>query len=313
MTSAPLSVVIPVHNSRAFVGQALASVASQRLPPERVIVVDDGSVDDTGEIVRQWAAVLPIELIALPENRGAGNARRVGVSAATTPLVALLDSDDVWLPDHLAVLVDLHAQRGGVVTANALRWVPGEALATVGTAQRRPVPTHRQLEALLVMNFVFVGSLFAVEDYVRVGGFRSMEPTEDWDLWVRMAAAGSQISSATVPTVLYRVRADGVTGDDNLLEGEIRVLESFLQGERDAERRRAAQHALKQRLARRALKSSYQAGRAERSWRARRLAFGALPGPVGVKLRALGMIAAPVQTVRRRDAAQSDPHHLTRR
>ena len=88
-----ISVIIPAYNREAYVGEAIRSVLAQTLPPEEVIVVDDGSTDRTGEIARSFGK--PVRCIS-QENQGVGGARNTGLGEATGNFIALLDSDDLW-------------------------------------------------------------------------------------------------------------------------------------------------------------------------------------------------------------------------
>ena len=93
-----ISVVIPTYNRAELVLRALRSVLAQTRPAEQVIVVDDGSTDDTGPLVRiQFGSV---DYLA-QENRGVSAARNRGIEVATGEWIALLDSDDEWLPEKL--------------------------------------------------------------------------------------------------------------------------------------------------------------------------------------------------------------------
>jgi glycosyltransferase involved in cell wall biosynthesis len=97
-----VSVVIPAYNARPFLGQALDSVLAQTRPPEQIIVVDDGSTDGTAEVALAWRAERRVSITVLQQrNRGISAARNAGIRVAQTDLVALLDTDDLFLPDHL--------------------------------------------------------------------------------------------------------------------------------------------------------------------------------------------------------------------
>lgn len=93
-------VVIPSHNRAHVIADALDSVLAQSAPPERVILVDDGSTDGGAEAVHQLAALdRRVTAMALPRNSGASAARNVGTAAASAEWIAFLDSDDLWVPD----------------------------------------------------------------------------------------------------------------------------------------------------------------------------------------------------------------------
>lgn len=92
------TVVIPAYNAAAFVGECLSSVLAQSIPPDRIIVVDDGSSDDTAGAVRAIAG--PIDYVR-QDNSGPGGATTRGFAMVTTPWIATNDADDVWLPNKI--------------------------------------------------------------------------------------------------------------------------------------------------------------------------------------------------------------------
>jgi len=97
-----ISVVIPVFNRAERIGPCLDSVLAQKLAPGEIIVVDDASSDATAEALASFGD--RIALVRLPENRGVSAARNAGIARAKGRFVALLDSDDLWKPNHLAKL-----------------------------------------------------------------------------------------------------------------------------------------------------------------------------------------------------------------
>jgi len=97
-TDATVSVVIPTFNRASVITRALESILLQTRPPDEILVVDDGSTDDTAERVR---AEFPGVRLIEQENRGVGAARNAGIRAATGTWIALLDSDDEWLVEKL--------------------------------------------------------------------------------------------------------------------------------------------------------------------------------------------------------------------
>ena len=92
------SVVMPAFNTEAYITEAILSTRAQTVPPREIVVVDDGSTDRTAAVVKSLGA--DIRLIQ-QENRGSGRATTVAIQAATTALIAGLDSDDVWLPHKM--------------------------------------------------------------------------------------------------------------------------------------------------------------------------------------------------------------------
>jgi GT2 family glycosyltransferase len=316
-----ISVIIPAFEAEGLIDAALASVAAQTRAPDEVVVVDDGSTDATARRARTWSDRLPLNVIRLEENvgarLGAGGPRAIAIDASAGGLLALLDVDDVWLPDHLAVLEAAHrVDPGGLVTANHVRWVPSGGIGRRTAAALVPVPApERQRLAILAENFGFIGSLFSRDLYDRAGGFRPV-PCEDWDLWIRMIHAGAHVTMPETVTVLYRQSAHSVSADDRLVPGEITLLEELARS-RNGDELAAIERSLRTRRARIAyLEGLGHASRADfvaarRSWlRALRTSpslrrgSSRLGGPVA--LRAAACLVAPRRMTALRERRMRD-------
>jgi len=298
-----IGVVIPAHNAEEWIGEALASVAAQTRLPEAVVVVDDESSDATTTVARSWCERLPLVVLDGRTNTGPGGARRDGIAALATDLVALLDADDVWLPDHLSVMERTYRASGGLVSASALRWAGGGATARRGMPAPSSAPaTERQLLALLERDFLFSGTLFARSLYDEVGGFRDFRGTEDWDLWLRMVNAGAVVSVGPKPTVLHRVHGSSLSASAALIREEIRVVETFVYEHPDnAAARAVARRTLRRLRANTWLQQSYVAARSGNHRRARADAARALAGTGPTRIYAAAMMTAPALAVARRD------------
>jgi glycosyltransferase involved in cell wall biosynthesis len=113
-----ISVIIPCHNHASFVGAAIASVLGQSRAPDEVIVVDDGSTDDSVTQIRRFSGQV---LLISQANRGAAAARNTGVAASTGTLLAFLDADDVWPTDSLAVRIAAMERSGADLAFGRVR------------------------------------------------------------------------------------------------------------------------------------------------------------------------------------------------
>lgn len=103
-----VSVVVPVYNGARYLNETLQSILVQTTVPREVILVDDGSTDDSAALIQRLAASAPIPLrYALQANQGTAAARNRGIELAANPLIAFLDQDDLWLPEKLAHQCDL--------------------------------------------------------------------------------------------------------------------------------------------------------------------------------------------------------------
>jgi glycosyltransferase involved in cell wall biosynthesis len=99
-----ISVVLPVHNRADVLGRAIQSVLDQRLKDFELVIVDDGSSDDSVSVAKSFKDER-IKVVELGENRGGNVARNAGIRAASAPLIAFLDSDDTYLPEKLERVV----------------------------------------------------------------------------------------------------------------------------------------------------------------------------------------------------------------
>ncbi len=286
-----IAVIIPAFNSGAHLGQALASVAGQTLPPTSVVVVDDCSVDDTTDRARQWQARLPLEIVRLERNRGPGIARDCAIGRTSAPLLAMLDADDLFLPDHLDTMISAHAASPGLISAQELSWYPGTDLSLPTRRQRVPRKTGN-LRTLLRHNFVNFG-FFGRDLYELAGGFADQYYCEDWDLWIRMVRAGATLTMASHPTAVHRVHSKSLTADTaRTAQHGVALLTDALRAARspaEAAAARAGLDALKGKV------SFYRATQLAAQGnvrRARQVAVGGLPG--GGPRAAAGLLALAV-------------------
>jgi glycosyltransferase involved in cell wall biosynthesis len=191
MQAAPVavSVVMPAYNVAWCVRRAIDSVLAQTLRERELIVVNDGSTDETAAVLRSYGSA--IRVLEQP-NRGMSAARNAGIRAAVGRYVAFLDADDWWLPEKVARQVALLESRPEVgFCSTAARVVDGDGklLALWGC----PGTSGDVLETLFAQHAAVAGGCSAVvvrrEPLERTGGFdESLRGFEDPDLWIRLAA-----------------------------------------------------------------------------------------------------------------------------
>lgn len=188
-----ICVVIPAYNSETTIGRALDSVAAQTLRPDRILVVDDASADDTADIAQDYTGA-NIEVVRLEKNLGAAGARNVGVAKAGTDLVAFLDADDEWLPEKLEKQVKLIRSEPNCVFVSCgsnLISPTGKDLGDIYRGQRVTAGAGAW-KALLEDNYVTTPSVLVWRrDLEELGGFnQSLKIAEDQDMWIRLAERG---------------------------------------------------------------------------------------------------------------------------
>lgn len=188
MHSAKVSVVMPTYNRAHLIGAAIQSALDQTFQDFELIVVDDGSTDATEAVVKGLDD--PRIRYLYQENRGIGGARNNGIRQAEGQYIAFLDSDDVWLPEFLALGVEvLEANPGvGLVYAKAQAIDDnGNLMAQIrGALQKYQDDT---LKSVLYGDFIcIIACLVRRRCFDRVGLFdESLKAREDWDMWARMA------------------------------------------------------------------------------------------------------------------------------
>ena len=205
---ARVSVIVPVFNAELYIAETIQSALAQTHADLEVIVVDDGSTDGTIERLRAFEG--PRRLHRQP-NRGVAAARNRGASVASGEWLAFLDADDVWLPTK--VERQLACARGPMVYTD--RYNIG-ARGELPEIQSVVTPMHDGdlfLPLLLEGNFITASSVLLRRDvFAELGGFfEELRGTEDWDLWVRIAAAGHTINIVREPLLRYRFHSEGIS------------------------------------------------------------------------------------------------------
>lgn len=216
---APLvSVVIPAYNSSRFIVAAVESVLAQTYSAFEIIVVNDGS-PDTLELEAALRPYSPHLRYLKQENRGPSAARNLGVREATGRYVAFLDSDDVWLPHHLADQMRyLEAGELGLVYSNNSQ-IDDEGYAQ-NAFDRVPQDGPVTLESLLAERCTINTSSVVVlrQALLNAGLFdEAMRRCEDFDLWLRLAANGVRMAYDPGIQIQHRL-ANGLSSDQELMK-----------------------------------------------------------------------------------------------
>lgn len=231
-----IATVIPAWNRADTIGRAIASAIAQTLPPEEIIVVDDGSDDETRDVVSHIAETeRRVRLITLESRGGACKARNAGVAASKADWIAFLDSDDIWLPSKLETQVRaMHGKESVACFTGMYRGTPPKSFLP---------PAHVTLESLRFSNVLGSTStaLVSREAFESAGGFdESLPSCQDWDLWLRLAATGP-LSVCRVPLVTYDTASSNRISSNRqtVLSGHAVVFGRVLSGVTDpGERRR---------------------------------------------------------------------------
>jgi len=200
-----VSVIIPCFGQAQFLPAAVVSVSLQTFTDWELIIVNDGSPDDTSAVAAALAGRLPGRRIRLLEqaNAGLANARNAGMGAARGRYLLPLDADDLLHPDFLARTVAVLDAQAGVAIVHTDVAIFGARAGQWSTA--RPF----DLAHLMQENGLAYASLFRRAVWAASGGYRANMSAgyEDWDFWLRAAAAGWRAYHLAAPLFLYREKA----------------------------------------------------------------------------------------------------------
>lgn len=228
--SAPIvSVVMPAWNAEHFISEAIASVYLQTFREWELIVVDDGSTDNTPHIVRKWAKIDPRILhVRLQRNSGVSTALNTGCAIASGKYIAFLGSDDIWFPRKLEESLSYLEQTKKTYCEH----IVGVFHRFVVIEEQERMSNGYRIKGLDPQPFIS-GTLVRFED-IAYRNLRSAAPTaffatasaiksigdvfnpklsygEDWEMLLRLTAGGAQLALLDKPLAIYRVHSSSLS------------------------------------------------------------------------------------------------------
>lgn len=224
---AKVSVIVPAYNGDRYIGQALDSILAQSYRDYEIIVVDDGSEDNTSQIIQKYPNQI---YYVYQQNQGVAASRNQGLEVATGEYIAFLDQDDIFLPDKLAQQVPLLDRQPSLGLVNS-GWqivnATGKLVAAVQPWQKLP-----QLNSadLIIWKPVFLGAMLFRKSWLdRSGGFDpNLEQTPDVDLILRLAMMNCPAAWVKQATVKYRQHESNASKNVLLQAQELeQILERF--------------------------------------------------------------------------------------
>jgi glycosyltransferase involved in cell wall biosynthesis len=208
LASPPLvSVIMPVFNGAKYISEALSSIRDQHYLPLEILVIDDGSTDDTASCIKEFSR--DIRYVYQP-NKGPAAARNKGLSLARGELFAFLDADDLWPPDKLHRQVSFLLDNPTIQVVMGriqCQWLPGGKPFDTGSTDGTMIGTYLGSGVFRSLAFDAVGPFDA-----------SLRFSEDRDWFFRAAEQNASIRVLPELTLLYRLHANNMTRDKDLTD-----------------------------------------------------------------------------------------------
>jgi len=239
-----VSVVVPNKNYGQLLQRALQSVVQQTFTDWQLIIVDDGSTDNSREIITQFVSDHDECDITVLWSKAGGlsRARNRGLAVSRSPYALCLDSDDALEPDALTHLINaLETDPSAAVARYLVTFEQPDGrteISETGYYEILTLPAEMKpfsLDALKTLNIVPYCAMFRREWWEQVRGFdESMPGYEDWDFWLRIAKLGGRFISVPEPLVRYRVSDSGLYAEslniDKMLRARITLNHPELYG-----------------------------------------------------------------------------------
>ena len=221
------SVTIPAYNAQATLVQTVESVRAQTLTDWELVIVDDGSTDDTCAVAERFAALDARVRVVSQENRGSGGAYNTAVRCARAELLVMLSADDLLLPDHLATFDACIRTNpdAGVFTSGGWYEYDDGRVEAARPQMRWSDPAECTLEDLLGACFYGVGAVYRRSVFETVGGFREDLYAEDYLFWLLALAHGFRHRHIDLPLSVHRRSAAQKSANAILMrETDLRVI-----------------------------------------------------------------------------------------
>lgn len=221
-----VSVIVPVYNRAHLVSETIESILAQTWDPLEIILINDGSTDESLAILRDYERRFPEKIRVCDQpNQGQIVARNNGIKASKGDYIAFLDSDDLWVEDKLERQMPLFEEGVGLVYSGT------EIMDEEGRTIRQE-PADKTMSGdiyapLLVKNRMTGGTVVvSAQALNRVGVFSTdFKAAENWDLWLRIC---KEYSARVVPSPLtrYRLHDSNMSGDAQLMLGaKLQIME----------------------------------------------------------------------------------------
>jgi glycosyltransferase involved in cell wall biosynthesis len=223
-----VTVVIPAYNAGAFVAEAVASALNQTYPMMEIVVVDDGSADNTAGVLRQFGNTIRV---IRQSNSGSAAARNRALAEASGEFIAFLDADDCWHPAKIERQLDcLRRYQNAVLVHTAVKYLTADGRGASWPQRFDPARyAGRCTIPLLQNNGITASSVLVRRSALPSPAFRERRNgCEDWDLWLRLSLVGL-FECVRDPLTFYRLYVGWSANQKMMQRSAVQVLESFVE------------------------------------------------------------------------------------
>ncbi|MEW6608546.1 MAG: glycosyltransferase [bacterium] len=225
---ATISIIIPTYNAENFLPQAINSVVEQTYQDIEIIVVDDGSTDNTKRIIEPFMDKI---YYIYKDNGGPASARNVGIKSSKGEYIAFLDADDIWLPQKLELQINLFQQCQEIDWIHTNLVLIDESGNVIGIRKLTEILSGSIFKILFMENWVLTSSVMMKRECLKIiGNFdETLSVNQDYDLWLRLSHY-YKCGYLEQPLVKYRIHhAQNTKKIERLFFYEKAVIEKTIQ------------------------------------------------------------------------------------
>ena len=222
-----VSVIIPTYNSGKYISTAIKSVLNQSYPFYEIIVIDDGSTDNTADQLRKFNDKI---MYIYKPNGGPASARNLGIKRSTGEYIAFLDADDYWLPDRLAVQVNYLNINSEIALVHSNTWILEKGHEPYLLFVDCKPNSGWIFKELFLSNHINILTVMLRRKYFDMtNGFdesKDLIGFEDYDLWLRIALH-HPIAYLDKIVSVYRIHDNNISNEDNSIHKSLLLLYKF--------------------------------------------------------------------------------------
>ena len=231
-----VSIVLPTYNCAAFLPHSIGSILAQIYNSYEIIVVDDGSTDNTKEVL--YPFMQRIKYILLEQNKGLPTARNIGILSAHGKYIAFIDADDLWLPEKLQTDIEYFETHPEVSMVYSKHLNIDQNGRMLDEASQKRLPSGNIFTQLFSeQNFIITSSVVVRKEIFETTGlfYEQLSNCQDWDMWLRIAFY-FKVGGINTPLVKYRHNPHSLSKNrNNVLKYQKMVIDKIYSNFKDKE------------------------------------------------------------------------------